>query len=62
MNPRVKHDLLWELSRSAMVLGREAERLPNQSTIEEHDRAFKWWLETLAKAQNQLDTKEENNV
>ena len=61
-NPRAKHDLLWELSRSAMVLGREAERLSTQPTIENHDRAFKWWLETLAKAQNQLDTKGETHV
>lgn len=62
MNPRTKHDLLWELSRSAMVLGREAERLSTQRTIEEHERAFRWWLETLAKAQNQLETKGETHV
>jgi len=45
-----------------MVLGREAERLPSQSTIEEHDRAYKWWLETLAKAHQQLETMEEADV
>lgn len=62
MNPREKHDLLWELSSAAMLLGRESELLASKPTIEDQQKAFRWWRETLAKAQERLETKGETDV
>lgn len=59
LNPREKYDLLWELSRAAMLFGRESEKLASKPTIEDQQKAFRWWREALAKAQQRLDVVDE---
>jgi len=62
MNPRTKHDVLWELSLAAISFGRECEMLPNKPTIEDQKKAYSRWIHALADAHRQLDTKEETHV
>jgi len=59
LNPREKYDLLWELSRAAMLFGIESQKLSSKPTIEDQEKAFRWWRETLAKAQQRLDVVDE---
>jgi hypothetical protein len=49
-NPRERWDTLWELMNASALLGRESERLPDQPTTEQYQKAYEWRRQALAKA------------